>query len=232
MRILSIDTTSPAGSVAVSLGEDLLAQEQQGVYGTHAERLLTSIEHLLTIAGWKPRDVEGVAVAIGPGSFTGLRIGIASAKAFAVALSIPIVGVSSLAALALNGRGFHGTVASLIDARRGELYLAAHRVELNGTLHAVISECVLAPGSVAQRLLEIPGDLLLVGDGAIAAREPLLHALGDRATIASGTMVRPQAVNLALLGQQRLKTGGDDAATLVPNYIRQSDAEIGFGGRS
>lgn len=232
MRVLSIDTTSPCGSVALSEGGRMVAQEQQAEGGTHAERLLHAIQGLFDAAAWSASSVQGIAVAIGPGSFTGLRIGIATAKALSLAGGIPIAGVSSLAALAENGRGHPGTVVPLIDARRGELYASAWRADAQGRFVEELPEGVAPPGVVAERLAAIPGELLLLGDGARAYGAALLHALGDRARIAQGPMLLPQAHHLALLARQRLEAGGDDVAMLLPNYIRRSDAEIGFRGNA
>ena len=232
MKILSIDTTSIAGSVALSEGDALVAQEQQGAGGTHSEKLIVTIDHLLGKARWDRTELEAIAVAVGPGSFTGLRIGLATAKGLAMALGLPLAGASSLQSLTLNGRGFEGTVVSLIDARRGEIYASAARVKSDGRVEEVMGECVLPPEALVERLEEIAGDLLLVGDGAIAYEEILTGGLGKRATMAQGAQVRPQAVNLAVLSMEVLAKGGDDLAKVVPNYIRRSDAEIGFMGKS
>jgi len=233
MRILSIDTTTMLGSVALSDGARFVAQEQQGVPGTHSERLLASIDHLLSLAGWGRDSIEGIAVAIGPGSFTGLRIGIATAKGMAMAGGLEVAGVSSLDSLAMNGASFAGTVVPLIDARRGEIYAAALRFERGGRPRRVIKECVLPPEALIKRLKSIKGPILLVGDGAIVYEAQLKKSLGARAAIACGAQCFPQAVNLAIIAGPRLIKGkGDDIAALVPNYIRHSDAEIGFlGGR-
>jgi tRNA threonylcarbamoyladenosine biosynthesis protein TsaB len=232
MRILSIDTTSVAGSVALSEDDELITQEQQGACGTHSERLIPSINHLLNIAGWQRTDIQGIAVAIGPGSFTGLRIGLAAAKGMALALGCPIAGVSSLESLAQNGRGFAGTVIPLIDARRGEIYAAAWRVGLDGDMKQLMDELVAPPDQLVKFLSKIKGDLLLVGDGAIAYGDYLCKGLRGRAYVAKGSQVRPCAINLAALSWKRLAKGcGDDLVMLVPNYIRRSDAEIGFMGK-
>jgi tRNA threonylcarbamoyladenosine biosynthesis protein TsaB len=231
MKILSIDTTSVAGSVALSEDGALVAQEQQGASGTHSEKLLGSIEHLLNIARWERGDIEGIAVAIGPGSFTGLRIGLATAKGLALALGRPISGASSLRSLALNGRSFTGTVAALIDARRGEIYAGAWRVGRGDELEEVMGECVLPPFELAKRMRGMEGEILCVGDGALAAADEIGRALGKRASVASGSQLRPQAVNLAILTLESLRSGGEDLASIAPNYVRRSDAEIGFKGK-
>jgi tRNA threonylcarbamoyladenosine biosynthesis protein TsaB len=233
MRILSIDTTTMQGSVALSEGDLLIAQEQHGIRATHSERLLASIDHLLSMAKWSRSEIEGIAVALGPGSFTGLRIGLATAKGMALAIGCPIVGVSSLECLALNGRGAEGTVVSLIDAKRGELYAAAYRIPWEGRLQTVMEECVLGPDELVKRLETIEASLILVGDGVIRYGSRLQEALGGRASMPKGVYSFPQAHNLAILALERLGRGEHgDLASLAPNYIRRSDAEIGFkGGR-
>ncbi len=230
MKILSIDTTAIAGSVALTEDEEAVAQEQQDSRGTHSEKLIAAVDRLLREAGWDRADVEAVAVAIGPGSFTGLRIGLAAAKGFALALGLPIAGASSLRSLAINGRGFEGIVAPLIDARRGEIYAAAFRVGTGSGMEEAMGECVLPPDALVERLAEMDGDLLLVGDGAVAYRERIARRLGGRARFAQGADLAPQAANLARLTLARLRSGGDEIASLVPNYVRRSDAEIGFKG--
>jgi len=232
MRILSIDTTVVAGSLALTDRERLIVQEQQGVAGTHCERLIGSIDHMLSLAGWRKDEIEGIAVAVGPGSFTGLRIGLAAAKGMALAMKIPIVGVSSLQSLARNGAGFAGTVVALIDARRGELFVAAWKVEAGGSMKMRADEFVAGPKEVVRRLKSIKGELLLVGDGAAAYEKELKKGLGRRAHRAQGGMAMAQAANLAIIAAKKLARGrGDDLSGLTPNYVRRSDAEIGFMAR-
>lgn len=220
------------GSVALSKGECLVAQEQQGIPGTHSARLMASIDHLLATAGWTCGDIEGIAVAIGPGSFTGLRIGLATAKGMAMALGCPLAGVSSLDVLVLNGFGFAGTVVACIDARRGEIYAAAYRVKDARCLQPVFEKGVYAPEALLQKLTAIEGPMLLVGDGALAYGERFIEALGARVLVAPGAGCCPQAMQVALLALPHLAQGGDDLVALVPDYLRRSDAEIGFLGKA
>jgi len=232
MKILSIDTTVIAGSVALSEGPTLVVQEQQGETGTHAERLMESIDHMLGLAGWASDEIQAVACAVGPGSFTGLRIGLAVAKGIAYSLGIPIAGASSLTSLAMGCAGADGTVLALIDARRGEIYAAALRVDAAGRMERVTEEFVAPPEAVVERFRSIDGRLIMAGDGALAYEGILRRGLGDRADLAPGPAVRPQALSLALLTHERLARGeSDELASLAPNYIRRSDAEIGFMGK-
>lgn len=231
MRILSIDTTAMLGSVALTDGVRIIVSEQQGIPGTHSERLMTTIDHVLSLAGWSRADIAAIAVALGPGSFTGLRIGLAAAKGIALALSLPVFGVSSLESLALNAAGFDGAVVPLIDARRGEIYAAAYRVEIGKRPKRILKKCALPPDMLIRKLKAIRGRMILVGDGALEHGGLLQKSVGKRAEIAFGAQCLPQAANLAFLALSRLKKGrGDDIAALVPDYVRRSDAEIGFAG--
>lgn len=228
MRILSIDTTSRLGSVALSEDGRLLAQEQQGVPGTHSERLMVSIDHLLSLSGWGRADIEGIAVATGPGSFTGLRIGLGTAKGIALAAGCPIVGVSSLKSLALNGSNFRGTIVTLIDARRGEIYAAAWKFS-GRRLSPKLKECVLPPAALIAKLRKIKGELLLVGDGVLEYGKIFKKGLGKSARIGEGTSCFPNAMNLATLALPKFRSKKtDNLVSLIPNYVRKSDAEIGF----
>lgn len=215
------------GSVALSEDEQLVAQEQQGVPGTHARRLVASIEHLISVAGWRRLGLEAIAVAIGPGSFTGLRIGLATAKGMALALGCPIVGVSSLEALAHNCSLFDGTVVPLIDARRGEIYAGALEFLGGRGPKTVMKECVLPPDALIKRLKAIKGRMIITGDAAHTYGQRLCKVIGARALIAPWTSSFPQAINLALIALPRLRDGkGDEPSAIVPNYIRHSDAVL------
>ncbi len=229
MKILAIDTTTLFGSVALCDGMRTVAEEQLGVAVTHSERLVATIDHLLTLSSWEKKDIEGIAVAIGPGSFTGLRIGLATAKGIATGLSRPVAGVSSLLALACNGLFSDATVVSVIDARRAEVYYAAYKFT-RGTHRTVLKEGLAAPADLCARLKKLKGRLLLTGDGVAAYESMLAAKLKGRAVIDAETLKFPRASFIARLALPRLKKGGDDIAKLAPNYLRHSDAEIGFKG--
>ena len=144
-----------------------------------------------------------------------------------MSLDCPIVGVSSLKSLFLNITGFDGTIVTLIDARRGELYASACKNK-----KSVLKECVLPPNDLIAKLKKNKGKIILVGDGALAYKDIFQKNLGKRAIIAEGSSCLPCAHNLALLAYPLLKKGkSDDLSKLAPNYIRRSDAEIGFLGK-
>ncbi|MBT3181820.1 MAG: tRNA (adenosine(37)-N6)-threonylcarbamoyltransferase complex dimerization subunit type 1 TsaB [Deltaproteobacteria bacterium] len=232
MKILSIDTTSMRGSFALSEGESCISQIQQSKPDTHSAKLLETIDTLFQQSNWKLKDIEGVAVAVGPGSFTGLRIGLATAKGIALSLGIPIVGVSSLKSLSINGSDAEKSILTLIDARRGELYAALWKRDGKKISIPTMDECVLSPEKLVEEVKSIGTTCYAVGDGALEYHKFLEDELGDTIRIAQGNEVLPMAHNLALVALAKFESHeGDDLTMLVPNYVRQSDAEIGFKGK-
>ncbi|MBI4126211.1 MAG: tRNA (adenosine(37)-N6)-threonylcarbamoyltransferase complex dimerization subunit type 1 TsaB [Deltaproteobacteria bacterium] len=187
---------------------------------SHEEKLFQKLEDILSLLSMKPSDINGIIVGIGPGSFTGLRVGLAAAKGMALSLGIPIVGVSSLDVLEQSLGG--GMVVPLIDARRGEIY---------GQVRGQVQPAALSPESWCDRLQALLGPFVCVGDGA----ERYASILSDRLStkISFGPRIANLSRGLAMLklGVQKTQHGGDDLAALIPQYLRVSDAEIGFRRR-
>lgn len=224
MKILALDTSCMSGSVALVDGSNVIAEQTLNIQVTHSERLIPSIDFVLTSAGLGLSDVDAFAVAIGPGSFTGLRIGLAVAKAFAFTKCKPIVGVSSLKALAYNMYGSSCLVASLIDARRGEYYAGINKFE-GKKLVTVLEDSLMPPDQLTHRLASFDS-ITVVGDGVSRLRASIEKL--SSVTIPLPAQIGSRASNIAWLAAGRLANDdSDDAATLVPNYIRKSDAEIG-----
>ncbi len=230
--ILAIDTSTLFGSVAVCQNKELIAQVQLGVKATHSERLLATIEHLLKLAKVSRENLHAIAVANGPGSFTGLRIGLATAKGLALGLSIPLYGISSLLAMAYNGLFSQNIVASVIDARRKEVYAAAYQFEIKDSVEKVnilLDERTCSPESLADELKKFSKPILFLGDGAQVYKQVFFEILKDQLVLPSLDVRYPQAVYLAALAYDKLIQGKpDDLKALSPNYLRKSDAEIGF----
>jgi tRNA threonylcarbamoyladenosine biosynthesis protein TsaB len=207
--ILGIDTATPSTAVAVwSPGRELEARDDPapGDRPGHAARLLALVEE---VVDWDA--VERIAVGLGPGGFTGLRIGIATARALAQARDLPLVGVSSLAALAAAVRGPDPltAVVAVIDARRGEVFAASP-----GAFEPV----ALSPAALAERI--VPGSLA-VGDGAVRFRGQLERA-GATVPADDSPLHRVSAIHVARLGADREPAGRD---TLLPDYRREPDAK-------
>lgn len=231
MNILTLDTTTSVGTVGL-IAKDRVVVEERSSGLLHAETLVPTIKHLVGKAGWTMTAIEGIAVAIGPGSFTGLRIGIATAKGIALALHLPIVGVSSLAIIAANRPAGDGVAVPLIDARRGEIYGSAVCFARDHRLFTAIGDAVMSPALWCDRLatLRQHGRLWLAGDGALRYRALFEQRLGKSLEFAADEGHVPHAMAIAHISLQQLLRGGDEIVSLVPTYIRQSDAEIGFAG--
>lgn len=241
MIVLGIDTAIPTASVALIQDGELRAEEihdksakrSQGAgqpLGNHAEVVLPLIEALLDKAQITVQQLSGLAVSIGPGSFTGLRIGLATAKGIAYESGLPLVGVSTLHANAARVNNFEGIIASLLDARKGELYLALFRRN-NVTTTRLTSDSVVSLISAVDLVREYCAgsseDLLLcIGDGANACELRLIDALGLPARTSRGACYHSIAAQVAMLaGQRFVGSSVDDAGMLTPVYLRLSEAE-------
>jgi tRNA threonylcarbamoyladenosine biosynthesis protein TsaB len=223
MKILALDTATDACSVAISDDQDLLAEVIAASRQTHAKRLMGMIETALALARVDLKEIDGLAVTRGPGSFTGLRIGISTAKGLAEALGRPLVGVSCLKTLAFQAGEVTQLICPMIDARRGELYFAAYR-RAGGQLVEVLAESMGPPSAALQTTVP---PCLLIGNGAEHYRPFFSQQLGATAGFAwaSQNMIRASVV--AQLAHARLlKDESDDVENFRPLYLRPSDAQI------
>jgi len=216
MRVLAVDTSTMAGGVALLDGSRVIGESLVDVRTTHSERLMVAVDRALSDAGWAPENLDGFAVTIGPGSFTGLRIGLAAVKGLALALGRPIAAVPTLDAMAAGLPWAMRPVCPVLDARKGEVYACLYRWD-GLIMRREWEYLALAPDALAARLTE---PVIGVGDGA--------------ALIASSWMtptepVRrgPSAAVVGWLGHERLRRGETvDATTLVPLYLRPSEAAL------
>ncbi len=223
MKILAIDTASTTGSVAVVDGETLLAEITVARRETHSKRLMDMIDSALDMAGLTMERVDGFAFTKGPGSFTGLRIGLSIVKALAFASAKPMVGVSSLAVLALQTPDVSRLICPMMDARNKELYCARYRLA-DGELIPVVAEKALSPEASASGITE---PCLLIGDGAYRYRAFFESRIGDYARFASPADGVPRALTVARLSLDRFHAQQTDCVrTVVPVYLRKSYAEL------
>jgi len=215
--LVALDTATPSTVTGVMRADGGVIEARDdpppGSRGEHASRLLALVEQALQEARIDWRDVERIAVGVGPGGFTGLRIGIATARALAQAHGLPLVPVSSLAALA---EGAGGAVAAVLDARRGEVFAAVYR---DG--RELIAPAALAPEALAERLGQLDAPLQAVGDGAVRFRQELERA--GVAVPADGSAAhRISAAPLCRLGAVGEPAERD---RLLPDYRREPDAK-------
>ncbi len=215
MRILAIETATSLGSVALLQDGDVVAQLSELVPRQHLEWLAPAMARVLAGAGWTPMQVNAVAVSTGPGSFTSLRIGIATAAMWARAREIPAVGVPTLAAVAL-GTQANGLVCPMLDVRRGEV--AAALFARDGGIRRMMDDVV---GPVAQVLQGLPATGITFSGDALTRYADAVTALRPGAILAPRTDWYPTAVSVGRLGWERLARGEHhDLYRLWPTYVR------------
>lgn len=222
MRILALETATLAGSAALLEGGQVIGQSLLDVALTHSERLITMVDRLLKDCRWDVAGLEALAVSIGPGSFTGLRVGIATAKGLALALGLPVAPVPTLDALASNLPFAEAPVCPLLDARKGEVYLSLYRWN-EDRMERRWDYLALPPRAAAERLRS---PVIVVGDG-VAACLPFLSHLGAGLRVAPASHSVPSAAVVGQLGRGVLESGCAVAAeVLAPLYLRPSEAEL------
>jgi tRNA threonylcarbamoyladenosine biosynthesis protein TsaB len=229
MKVLAIETATSRQSVAILDGERVLAQADQDADGAHVKLLVPTIDRLLADCGLSLRDLNGLAVSIGPGSFTGLRVGLATALAFRLVTGLPIAAVPTLEGLAWNVRETMDPICPILKARTGEVYWALYRwVEKGDGRHLLqlSAERVSPPSSVGAALVT---PTLMLGDGWLAHREDILGQVPAGRNSLSGASPQamlPSAVSIALAGQARLAHGEVAGPELIPLYVQRPDAEL------
>lgn len=234
MRVLAIETATAWGSVAVAGPDGTLVERSAHVPGGHLEWLIPAIDDLLVSAHLGRADIDGLAVSIGPGGFTGLRIGVAAAAAWAHAMPRPLVGVSTLQAIAAGVAG-PGLVVAALDARRGEVAAALFTCDGAAGVERLTDDLLGTPEAIRDRLGR-GGPVIVAGDALERHAGALLGALGPLAVAAPRDHWWPRAAVTGRLGRARLLRGDrDDPIGLVPRYVqrpvaREFDHPPGRGG--
>lgn len=225
MYILAFDTSTLWGSVALLQNQDLIAESNSKIDKTHSATLMNTIDFLLTNAGLGIGDVDLFVVSLGPGSFTGLRIGVTTGKSLAYATGKPVVGVSSLHSLAYEARMYANpdeTVVPILDARRQEVYWTRYRCN-DEQIHEEMKPTAEPLEAVAE-VLKSEKNCLICGDGAGKYRHRLSELLTESARFVHRYSILPRAYHGALIGLNCFREGGsDDFHTLAPIYVRLPD---------
>lgn len=221
MLLLAFETSAKAASVALFEGNTLLAEQYQNTGLTHSQTLLVMAQDMLKQCGKTPQDVQAVAVANGPGSFTGVRIGVAAAKGFAWGGEVPIYGVSTLEAMALGLGISEGYVCPVMDARRNQVYNALFYVN-QGTMIRQTPDRAIALEDLQKELQILEKPIFLVGDGSVLCYNTLQKDVPNL-ILPPEFKMHQRAVGVGLAALQQ--TSADDPATLAPNYLRLSQAE-------
>ena len=224
MLILAFETSAKAASVALYDGQKLLAEAYQNTGMTHSQTLMVMAEDALKQCGKTARDVTAVAVAEGPGSFTGVRIGAAAAKGFAWGRQIPCYGISTLEAMAESLGIYQGYVCPVMDARRAQVYNALFYVNC-GKASRVTQDRAIALSELSAELKNLSEPVFLVGDGSNLCYNTLLEEVPNLVLPPEHRM-HQRAVGVALIAARQAAEGlAPDGAALMPNYLRLSQAE-------
>ncbi|MCK4910330.1 MAG: tRNA (adenosine(37)-N6)-threonylcarbamoyltransferase complex dimerization subunit type 1 TsaB [Thermodesulfovibrionales bacterium] len=226
MRLLAIETASQLGGLAVMDSDTgLVAECRLNVHATHSETLMGEVHHVLRLAGSTAMELDAIAVSCGPGAFTGLRVGLGTAKGLAFASGARIVAVPTLEAYALSLPFTRSPVAPMLDARRREVYAGLFSVEDDGTVRRLIEE---QPVSASAFMESISGyeSIVFAGQGALIYKDAIIEGFRGKAIFAPAQQMHPSPASVAELGMRLARAGVfSDPETLCPMYIRKSEAE-------
>lgn len=222
---LGIDTANAPLSVAIVKDGRVLAETVQNIKITHSVGAMPAVEELFAKANITPSQIDAVAVSEGPGSYTGVRIGVTIAKTLAWTLKKPLVGVSSLQALAANAKLFNGVICPLFDARRQHVYAAAYRGEL---LNEVIHDHHDHIDGLLETLQALNENVLFIGTDVELFWDRIKERLGDKAIRASYTLDLPRAAELIALAEDRELPSIEAVHHFVPQYRRIAEAEANW----
>lgn len=225
MLVLGIETSTPQASVAIGSEQGVVASALVARGASYNEFLLPAVRFCLDQAGLGYRNIGGVAVGIGPGLFTGMRVGVATAKALAQTLSVPVIGMSSLDTLAYEVRYSQKTICAVLDARRSEVFHAFYRPSPGG-IQRMTDYRVERPEQLAIGIASRPEEVLMVGNGALLYREQFMD-LGPVAEIGSMSHAFPNARSVVELAIPRMfREEFDPLVALRPLYLRRSAKKI------
>jgi tRNA threonylcarbamoyladenosine biosynthesis protein TsaB len=230
MILLAIETSSQLGGLALMDSDNgLVAESRMNVHATHSETLLGELSHMLDRTGIRPEVIDVIAVSIGPGAFTGLRVGLGTAKGLAFATGASIVAVPTLEAFASCLPCTHRPVAPMLDARRKEVYAGLYETDRDGNVRAIIEARTVSAQEFA-RMLSDHGEVLFAGQGALVYRESIEKEYAGNAVFAPPALMHPSPASVAALGLRLANDGRlADPKGLRPLYLRKSEAELSAG---
>ena len=224
MKILGLETSAKAVSAAVYEEGKILCSGYQDTGLTHSRTLMPMVEQMFKNAGLTPEDMDVIAVAAGPGSFTGIRIGVAAAKGLAFALDKPAAGVSTLAAMARGLAFWEGIILCAMDARRSQIYNALFQAK-GGELTRLTPDRAIALEDLAKELASNTQPIVVAGDGAILCRDFLINA-GISCRLAPPHLLMQNAAAVAMEAHRLAQEGGlVNAQDLLPVYLRPPQAK-------
>lgn len=225
MKILALDSSSNVASVAVMDGSTLIGEYSTNHKKTHSQTLMPMVEDLLQAVEMDVADIDLFAVSNGPGSFTGLRIGLATAKGLAHACEKPLLGVSTLEAMAYNLPHCAGLVVPILDARRDQVYTAVYAWR-GGALHTHTAPCAVSITELLEILQQTGREAVFLGDGVARFGAQIQDTLGPLARFAPGSVALQRASSVAVAAYASYQqSGARTCYTVAPVYLRKSQAE-------
>lgn len=229
MNILAIDTSNLPLSIAVIDENKVLGELATNVEKNHSIRLMPLLKTLLNEVQISPQELDLIAVARGPGSYTGVRIGVTTAKSMAWALKKPLIGVSSLMGLAHQIPFFDGLIIPLFDARRERVYTGGYAWK-QGELVEVIPEQILHIADLANKIKELERKALFVGDDVSKHRASFIDLIGERAEFLPNVYHLPRAAHIAQIGLRLYQQGKEENLGFAPSYLQVAEAEARLMG--
>jgi tRNA threonylcarbamoyladenosine biosynthesis protein TsaB len=222
MKLLALETATMFGGVAIMEDYTLIAESRANVKVTHSERVMTEIDHVLRHSGMTIRDIDVFGISIGPGSFTGLRVGLSTVKGLAFASAAGLVAVPTLESLAWNVPFTGYQVCPMLDARKKQVYAALFKWSEDGFVR-VMDECAIAVRDLMPLIKE---RTVFLGEGMLLNKETIERGLGELALFSQPHKAAPSPANTAYLCMLKAMRGQfEDAPELSPLYIRRSEAE-------
>lgn len=228
MKVLGIETSTMMVGVALVDERGLVAEYRSEATRSRSERLMPMIDQVMKDSHTMPQDLTGIAISIGPGSFTGLRIGVSTAKGLAFALGLPVVGVPTLEVLVapLAAGSYAYPICPMLDAKRQEVYAALLSADSEGGLKKIMEDQAISPVRLLDQLAERREPIFFLGTGTFLYEDEIKKRLGDFAIFISRLDPYPSPSVVAQLGMNRLmSSGGDDPSSLVPLYLSRLQAK-------
>ena len=225
MKIIAIDSSGLVASVAIAENDNMIAEYTVNYKKTHSQTLLPMLDEIVKMTDTDLSTVDAIAVAKGPGSFTGLRIGCASAKGLGLALNIPIIPVPTVDAISYNLWGCGKIICPMMDARRSQVYTGLYEFE-NGIHKVILPQCAVAAEEIIEKINETGRPVVFLGDGVPVNKEIIESNIRVEYSYAPPHMARQRAGALAALGLEYYSKGMyESAAEHKPDYLRKSQAE-------
>jgi tRNA threonylcarbamoyladenosine biosynthesis protein TsaB len=223
MKLLAIETSTMLGGIAVMEDNTLIAESRMNVKATHSERIMADIDNALRRSGFTIDDIDVFGIASGPGSFTGLRVGLSTLKGLSYATGKKVVSVSTLEAFAWNVPFSSHLICPLLDARKKEVYAGVFEWSEDGFTKIIDEQTV----KLDMLLASIGKSAVFLGDGALLYRDQIKESLRGKALFGAPQDMVPSPANVAYLCMRKARNNAfDDPVSLAPSYMRKSEAEI------